>query len=48
VWYRVDGAPGPVDVVAADDDGIAVVRHTFMHVAAASPPHATASARRPE
>jgi hypothetical protein len=32
VWYRVDGATGPADVVAADDDGIAVVRHAFRHV----------------
>jgi len=36
VWYRVDGATGPVDVVAADEDGIAVVRHAFTHVALAS------------
>jgi len=38
VWYRVDDATGPADVVAADDDGIAVVRHAFTHVAQTSPP----------
>jgi len=38
VWYGRDGATGPADVVAADEDGIAVVRHTFMHVPLASPP----------
>jgi len=32
VWYGHDGATGPTDVVAADDDGIAVVRHTFLHI----------------
>jgi hypothetical protein len=37
VWYSVDTATGPVDVVAADDAGIAVVRHAFTHVAQASP-----------
>lgn len=34
VWYGHDGATGPADVVAADDDGIAVVRHAFQHVPA--------------
>lgn len=38
VWYRVDGAMGPADVVAADEDGIAVVRHAFLHVPLASRP----------
>jgi len=32
VWYSAT-ATGPADVVAADDDGIAVVRHAFLHVA---------------
>jgi hypothetical protein len=32
VWYGHDGATGPSEVVAADDDGIAVVRHAFVHV----------------
>ncbi|HEX2687898.1 MAG TPA: hypothetical protein VHN14_14825, partial [Kofleriaceae bacterium] len=38
VWYRVDDARGPVDVVAADEDDIAVVRHAFTHVALVSRP----------
>ena len=38
VWYRPEGAAGPADVVAADEDGIAVVRHAFTHVAQSSPP----------
>jgi len=38
VWYRVDGVPGPQDVVAADDDGIVVVRHAFRHVLEAPSP----------
>jgi hypothetical protein len=38
VWYSVDGAPGLGEVVAADPDGIAVVRYGFTHVAPASPP----------
>lgn len=38
VWYRDDGTTGPADAVAADADGIAVVRHTFTHVAQTSPP----------
>jgi hypothetical protein len=33
VWYGADGASGPGDVVAADADGIAVVRYRFAHVA---------------
>ena len=45
VWYHVEGATGPVDVVASDEDGIAVVRHAFNHVAQASPPGAAASPR---
>lgn len=32
VWYRVDGGTDLADVVAADDDGIAVVRYAFTHV----------------
>jgi hypothetical protein len=32
VWYIHDGATGPADVIAADDDDIAVVRHAFLHV----------------
>jgi hypothetical protein len=31
VWYRADLAAGPLDVIAADPGGIAVVRHTFTH-----------------
>ena len=45
VWYRADDATGPADVVAADEDGIVVVRHAFNHVAQASPPGAAASPR---
>jgi hypothetical protein len=36
VWYYAEGATGPADVVAADEDGIAVVRHAFTHVAQTS------------
>jgi hypothetical protein len=38
VWYRVDGVPGPQEVVAADDGGIVVVRHEFQHVPQAPSP----------
>jgi hypothetical protein len=38
VWYGRDGATGPADVVAADEDGIAVVRNAFLHVPLASTP----------
>jgi hypothetical protein len=33
VWYTADGASSPGSVVAADADGIAVVRYRFIHVA---------------
>jgi len=38
MWYEADGANGPGEVVAADTDGIAVVRYRFTHVAPTSPP----------
>ncbi len=38
VWYRAENATGPADVVAADEDGIAVVRHAFTHVAQTASP----------
>lgn len=38
VWYSVDGVAGLGTVVAADADGIAVVRYELTHVAPASPP----------
>ena len=38
VWYGADGALGPRDAIAADVDGIAVVRYRFNHVAPTSSP----------
>jgi hypothetical protein len=38
VWYGADGINGPGELVAADTDGIAVVRYRFTHVAPMSPP----------
>ena len=38
VWYGADGAADPGDVVAADADGIAVVRYRFTHIARSSSP----------
>lgn len=38
VWYGADGAGAPQDVVAADADGIAVVRYRFTHAARNSSP----------
>jgi hypothetical protein len=32
VWYAADGASSPGTVIAADADGIAVVRYRFLHV----------------
>lgn len=32
VWYAADGAGSPGTVIAADADGIAVVRYRFLHV----------------
>lgn len=33
IWYATDGAGDPGSVVAADSDGIAIVRYRFTHVA---------------
>lgn len=38
VWYGADGASSLGDVVAADADGIAVVRYRLAHVAPLAPP----------
>jgi regulator of RNase E activity RraA len=37
VWYGAKNSTAPADVVAADEDGIVVVRHAFNHVAQSSP-----------
>jgi hypothetical protein len=37
VWYEAEGGNGPGEAVAADADGIAIMRYEFKHVASTSP-----------